>query len=192
MSTQVYIEVLGALLGVLYILLGIKAKPLMWPVGLLSSAIYLYVFFVVKLYAESSLQLYYIGVSIWGWYLWARNQNKNGTDQVEVLKITIKTAWFSFVAFLVLFGFLTFVLQHLTDSPLPKIDAFITALSLVATWMLAKRYIEQWWIWIIVDALSAALYINRGLYPTAILFLIYTIMAVFGYVSWKKMMLPKL
>jgi nicotinamide mononucleotide transporter len=79
-----------------------------------------------------------------------------------------------------------FILARYTDSPLPISDSFTTALSITATWMLAKKLIEHWLLWIVVDAVSAGLYFYKELYPTAVLFILYTIMAVVGFVEWKK------
>lgn len=93
-------------------------------------------------------------------------------------------------AFVVFFVAIALILDHLTDSPLPYWDALTTSASIVATWMLTRKYIEHWILWVAIDLLSMGLYIYRGLYPTTVLFLIYTVMAVVGYVQWKRELKP--
>lgn len=179
-----YIEVLGAILGFSYIIFSIKQNILTWVTGLVTSALYIYVFFVSKFYADMGLQVYYVLISIYGWYHWVKgNKNK------KVIPVTrtkaIEWIWLS-SASVVLFLIIWFILVKYTDSPVPIGDSITTALSIVATWMLARKMLEHWLIWIFVDALSIGLYIYKSLWPTVILFLIYTMMAYFGFIKWKK------
>ncbi|WP_423127031.1 nicotinamide riboside transporter PnuC [Gaoshiqia sp. Z1-71] len=183
-----YIEVLGSVLGLVYIILSIRQNILTWPVGLITSALYVYVFFVSKFYADMALQVYYVLVSIYGWYFWL----KGNPDRKAHLPVsfTPRKLWIPLaLASLMFFLIIVFVLKNYTDSPIPNGDALTTALSLVATWMLARKYLEHWLIWIFVDFLSAVLYALKGLWPTVILFVVYTIMAAWGYVSWRKNLL---
>lgn len=90
-----------------------------------------------------------------------------------------------------LFFIIEFILERFTDSPVPIGDAFTTALSITATWMLARKIIEHWWLWVVVDGVSLALYIYKGLYPTSVLFVFYTAMSVVGYYQWKKEMIEQ-
>jgi nicotinamide mononucleotide transporter len=185
-----WVELFGAISGLIYIYFSIRENILLWATGIISSAVYIYVFFASKFYADMSLQFYYLIISIYGWILWAKG--KNNTTKKEEIKI-IKTPQTIYlvlmVASFVLFLLIGLILDNLTDSPLPYWDALTTALSITATWMLAKKFIEQWLIWIFVDALSAGLYIYKNLYPTAVLFVVFTIMAVVGYFQWRKIML---
>ena len=181
-----YIEVLGAVLGVVYIFLSIRQNIFTWPVGLLTSALYVYVFFVSKFYADMALQVYYVVVSIYGWYYWLHGSPGNEQDNLPVVFTPRKLWIFLGMASVILFFLIVFVLENYTDSPIPVWDALTTALSLVATWMLARKYLENWLIWIFVDFLSSALYAVKNLWPTVILFVVYTVMALQGYYSWKK------
>lgn len=182
-------ELLGAILGILYIFFSIRQNILTWPTGLLTSVLYVIVFFNAKLYADMGLQVYYVVISIYGWYFWLKGKTKTET-QVAVrfaspnlrIKLTLAT--------IVLYGVILYILIHFTDSDVPYMDSMTTALSIVATWMLAKKYIGHWLIWIFVDAVSAGLYIYKGLWPTVILFAVYTVMAVLGYIEWKKDLKP--
>lgn len=180
-----WIELLGSVLSIIYLYLSIKQKASLWIFGFLCSALYVVVFFQSKFYADMSLQFYYLGVSVFGWISWKAGKQEN-RKELPVKRTTPLSGAIILIIALVLYFLYYFILSEYTDSPLPKADSFTTALSIVATWMLARKMIEHWWLWIIVDSVSAGLYFYRALYPTAILFVIYTIMAIIGYLQWKK------
>ncbi|MBN2893315.1 MAG: nicotinamide mononucleotide transporter [Bacteroidales bacterium] len=181
-----WVEIFGAIAGLLYIFLSIKEKILLWPIGIITSTVYIYVFFQSKFYADMSLQFYYVFVSIYGWIFWLKGKKNEKDKQLKISKTPFKTIIILVFVTLALFLGMGWFLSNYTDSPVPFWDAFTTAASIVATWMLAKKFIEQWIIWIIVDIISAILYYKKGLYPTVILFGVYTIMAVIGYIEWRK------
>lgn len=180
------IELIGAALGLFYIFFSIRQSILTWPTGLLTSALYIIVFFQSKFYADMGLQVYYVIISIYGWYFWIYGNKRENKKSVPVRKIN-KTLWLKlFFVTLFLYIFIVIILLYYTDSDVPYMDAFTSALSITATWMLAKKYIEHWLIWIFVDLFSAGLYIYKNLWPTVILFGVYTVMAYLGYMEWKK------
>ncbi|HPF51560.1 MAG TPA: nicotinamide riboside transporter PnuC, partial [Draconibacterium sp.] len=179
-------ELLGAILGIVYIFFSIRQNILTWPTGLLTSILYVIVFFQAKLYADMGLQVYYVFISIYGWYFWLKGKKPKESGQVPVRRTNQKLRWILYLSSVILYLIILYVLINFTDSDVPYMDSLTTALSIVATWMLAKKYIGHWLIWIFVDALSAGLYIYKGLWPTVILFVIYTVMAVLGYKEWKK------
>ena len=181
-----YIELLGLIFGLLYIVLSIKQNIWCWPVGFITSALYIYVFFVTKFYADMGLQIYYLLVSIYGWYNWMFGARSKKQDDLKISKIKLKLGIYLTIVTILLFGVISFILVNYTDSELPYWDSFTTAASFVATWMLAKKIIEHWIIWVVVDFVSLGLYIYKGLYPTVILFAVYTILAILGYLEWKK------
>jgi nicotinamide mononucleotide transporter len=191
-----YIEVFGAVTGIIYVFLEIKQKIWLWPVGILTSAVYIWIFFVSKIYADMSLQGYYLAISVLGWYWWTRGRDgergRRGEGEKEELHVTrlkLKTGIVLSGVFILLFFAMWLILTRLTDSPVPVRDAFITSLSVVATWMLARKIYEHWYLWIIVNFVSAVLFMARGLYPTVILYLIYGIMSFAGLKAWKKTIL---
>ncbi|WP_372755133.1 nicotinamide riboside transporter PnuC [Labilibaculum sp.] len=177
------IEIIGTLAGLVFLYLEIKQNKWLWPVGLLTSAMYIYVFFVAKLYADMSLQFYYVFISIYGWIAWTKGKQK---EELPVTKLTNKLFMVLLGASLLIYFLISYLLVNYTDGSIPYWDAFTTALSIVATWMLARKILEQWLVWVLVNAVSLCLYIYKGLYPTSILFLFYTILAVVGYIHWKK------
>lgn len=181
-----YIELLGLIFGLLYVILSIKQNIWCWPVGFITSALYIYVFLVTKFYADMGLQVYYLLVSIYGWYNWMFGARSKKQDDLRISKIKLKLGIYLTIVVILLFGVISFILVNYTDSELPYWDSFTTAASFIATWMLAKKIIEHWIIWVIVDFVSLGLYIYKGLYPTVILFAVYTILAIMGYLEWKK------
>jgi nicotinamide mononucleotide transporter len=188
------IELLGALLGLLYIFFSIKQHILTWPTGLFTSVLYIVVFFQSGFYADMGLQVYYVFISIYGWYFWLKGGKKNSVGHQKKLparKTPKNLLIHLLLATIIIYSGILFILLNYTNSTVPYMDSLTTALSITATWMLAKKYIEHWIIWIFVDIFSAGLYVYKELWPTVILFLVYTVMAVLGYFEWKKDILKK-
>lgn len=184
-----YIEVLGAVTGLIYLYLEIKQNIWLWPIGIATSAFYIYVFFTTKFYADMGLQVYYLVISFYGWWHWLYGGGSSKIDDLPITTTSKKQWLYISLVSLGLFVLMAFVLKNFTDSPVPFGDAFVTSLSITATWMLARKLIEQWWIWVVVNLVSLVLFIWKGLYPTSILFFFYFTMAVVGYYEWKKEML---
>jgi len=185
------VEIFGAVTGLIYLYFSIRQNIWLWPLGIFTSAVYIYVFFVSKFYADMGLQGYYLVVSIYGWYHWLHGAPGNRSDELPVSR-TSRRQWVALLIItLVLFVLIAWVLERFTDSDVPRWDAFTTAASITATWMLARKLLEHWLIWVVVDAVSMGLYIYKGLYPTVGLFAVYTLMAVKGYVEWKKDILKR-
>jgi len=183
-----WIEIIGVILSLIYLYLSIKQMVSLWFFGIISSIFYIVIFYQTKFYADMSLQFYYVLISIYGWINWESEKKITGKDIQTTkmtkrlfLKLCISTGLIYVVYFLILSKF--------TDSTIPKADSLVGALSIVGTWMLARKLIENWLVWIAADALCVGLYFYKGLYPTAILFIIYTGMAAVGYYQWKKTVL---
>lgn len=181
-----YVEILGVISSLLYLLFSIKQNILLWPTGMISAILYMIVFFHSKFYADMGLNVYYLFISIYGWALWSKKESQGAGGGLGVSRISLKQGSILFLITGFFFTGIGLVLDRFTDSPLPYWDAFTTALSFTATWMLARKIIEHWIIWVIVDVVSMGLYLYRGLYPTLLLFAVYTVMAVIGYIQWKK------
>lgn len=181
-----WVENLGVLTGMLYIILSVRQNIWCWIFGIISSGIYLVVFFNAKIYADMSLQLYYVVMGVYGWMHWARVDNNLQKEKLPVLKLNIKSATILFGITTGLFFSIAWFLIQFTDSSIPWVDAFTTSLSFTATWMLARKIIEHWLIWVVVDAVSIGLYFYRGLYSSMLLFGVLTALAIYGYFEWKK------
>lgn len=193
MSPDRIIEITGAIIGLLYLLLEYKANVWLWPVGILMSVFYVIIYVTGKFYADAALQVYFIGANAYGLLKWTaarRRGGGNGESEVEELKIcnTPRRLWLPLALVSVGIWMLIFlILRTYTDSPVPLGDAFTTALSIVAMWMLSRKYIEQWLLWVVVNIVCVALYFWKGLYPTAVLYSVYVVVAVMGYFRWRKL-----
>lgn len=186
-----WVEIVGACTGITYLILEIRQNMFLWPVGLLNALFYAVIFFSGGLYAIMSLQLYYVAMMIYGWWNWKYGQTSDDSEQIPVIRANLKT-WLYLIFFaLLLWVAIYFVLKYLTDSHVPLWDGMTTAFSIVGTWMLAKKYIEQWFVWIFVNTFSIWLYATQDLKITAVLYGFYAVMAVVGYFRWKKDLCPE-
>ncbi|VBB45615.1 Nicotinamide mononucleotide transporter PnuC [uncultured Paludibacter sp.] len=182
-----WVELLGAVLSLVYLYLSIKEKIGLWIFGFLCSTLYVIVFFSSKFYADMSLQVYYLVVSVYGWINWKKNADVK-THILPVTTISKQQYGLYIPTIFVIYLVYYIILKYFTDSPIPIMDSIVGALSVVATWMLAKKKIENWLLWIAADGIAVGLFVYKQLYPTAVLFVIYTIMAIVGYFQWKKSM----
>ncbi len=181
-----WIEVIGALAGFIYIFLEIKEDKLMWPVGIITSVFYIIIFFNSKLYADMGLQFYYVLISIYGWYWWVYGAKKSNSKELPITKLDLKLGLTLLAISSLIFIIIGYYLDNYTDSNIPYWDAFTTALSITATWMLTRKIIEQWLVWIIVNIVSSGLYIYKELYITVALYFVFLVLAFVGYYQWKK------
>lgn len=182
-----YFELIASGLGFIAIFLQIKQNVWYWLVSIIMVTMYIYIYIGAKLYADMSLQVYYVVVSFYGWYMWLYgNKENHHRSELKVSAVSRKMTGILSGITIFLFFFIAWILSSFTNSDLPYWDSFTTALSFVATWMLARKVLENWLIWIVVDAVSVGIYIYKGLYPTAVLFLFLTVLAFVGYKKWKK------
>ncbi len=182
-----YVEVLGVVTSLVYLYFSVRQIIWLWPFGIISSALFIMIFFNSKFYADMGLQVYYLGVSIYGWIYWSRGAvDQNEKSTLPVCRISRQLAMVLSVTGIVIMLGIVYVLKNFTDSDVPWGDGFTTAGSIVATWMLARKVLEHWLVWVVVDSVAAGLYFYKGLYPSFLLYLIFTIIAVVGYFQWKR------
>lgn len=182
-----WMDILGTVLGLLYLYLEIKENVWMWITGCIMPMIYIVVLYDRGIYADCAMEVYYFLAGIYGFAYWLRGKSRKG----GIVKITYtprKHAICLAVCALALWGVLGVTLARLTDSTVPYTDGLSTALSVVALWMLSRKYIEQWWVWLVVDLISTGLYIYKGIYGRALLYGIYSVMAIYGFMAWKRKM----
>ncbi|WP_019208546.1 nicotinamide riboside transporter PnuC [Phocaeicola abscessus] len=186
------LEVAGTLTGVLYLWLEYRASIYLWIAGIVMPAVYIVVYYKAGLYADFGINIYYLVAAIYGWLVWTKGKQTANSSVKEELPITrIRGDRYApLLAVVVLtWGGIAWMLITYTDSNVPCWDSFTTALSIVGLWMLTKKYLEQWFSWMAVDAVSCGLYLYKELYFTSVLYGFYTIIAIFGYFKWKKLML---
>lgn len=182
-----WMDVLGTALGLLYLYLEMKENIWMWVVGCIMPVIYVFVLYDKGIYADCGMEVYYFLAGIYGFVYWLRGKSRKGTP-VAISHTPTHLKAMLWVYALVLWMVLGTALDRLTDSTVPYTDGLSTALSIIALWMLSRKYIEQWWVWLVVDLISTCLYIYKGIYGRALLYGIYTAMAVYGYYVWRRRM----
>ena len=186
-------EIFTLVTGVIYIILEIRQKNFMWVVGILTSVAAMWVFFRQGLYASFALNAYYLVTSFIGLWQWGRakmmlkqtDDAPGQGDNIHLNRLTLKTIAVS--ALVTVAG--TFVLSEVMaalENPMSVMDASVAVLSAVATWWLVRSYLEQWWLWIIADALSTIMCATQGLWWMTALYAAYSLSAVYGYIHWKR------
>ena len=184
-------EIFTLVTGVIYLILEIRQKNFMWVVGVLTSVAAMLVFWRQSLYASFGLNTYYFITSFVGLWQWGRDKKKvsecasDDTDIIHLNHMTLKTAAVSLaVAVAGIFGLAW--LMEIVENPMSYLDASVAVLSAVATWWLVRAYIQQWWLWILADALSTVLCLTQGMWWMALLYAFYALSAIYGYIHWKK------
>lgn len=182
------LEILGTFIGLIYLWLEYKASIYLWVVGIIMPAIYIFVYYEVGLYADAGINIYYLLAAIYGWVIWNFKGKNSRKGELPISHTPVKIIWPLILVFTVSFLGIAWILILFTNSTVPWLDSFTTALSIVGMWMLAQKYLEQWLVWIGVDIVSSGLYIYKELNFTAALYIIYTIIAIFGYLKWNNIM----
>ena len=190
MDPATLIEYIGVAIGFAYLILEYKASFWLWPMGILMSLFYIVIFYQSKFYADAGIYAYYLGANIYGLFEWRRNSQRTSEKTIEMpITHTPKGKILPLTLIgIAIWAALWLLLSRLTDSPVPIGDSFTTALSVVAMYLLAKKHIEHWWLWVVVNLVSTGLYAWKGLYPMAGFFAFYTIIAAMGYFNWRKEM----
>lgn len=179
------LDTLGTILGFIYLFLEMRTSIWMWIVGSIMPAIYIVVLYKAGIYADCGMEVYYFFAGIYGLIIWLRGKTESGT-KVDISHTPRKLWTRLSLLFVVLFVAIAAFLRECTDSRVPYIDSFTTTLSIIGMWMLSRKYIEQWGVWLVVDVVSSGLYIYKGIYGRSILYAIYTIMAIYGWYAWQK------
>lgn len=179
-------EIIGAAAGFLYVILEIRQKKTMWIVGGVSAIFYIALFFDASLYAAAALQLYYLWASFYGWFVWRKQSKSEGDDHPIVVNMPVKKVIISSMLALIGFFLVWYLLARFSSDPMPVSDASIAAISMLATYWVANRFIYHWLLWIVADIIAVYMYLTQELYATTGLYIIYTIAAIVGYIHWRK------
>ena len=181
------VEIIAAVVSLIYVILTIKQIIWLWFFGILSAILYAWVYAYSGFYAGMALQAYYAIISVYGWFHWSAKPTAPDTDAgLPLTCLSRRLLIILIMVWLVLWLFIGFILDQFTNSTIPCWDALTASGGIVATWMLARKILEQWLFWIVIDSISIGLYVWQELYVTAILFLVYVTMAILGYRQWKK------
>jgi nicotinamide mononucleotide transporter len=184
----VNVETVAVVLAVVYLLLAIRQNIWCWAAALVSTALFLVVFFDARLYMESALQVFYIAMAVYGWHQWRRGDH--GSPR-RVTSWTLTQHARVVAAIVALAGLSSFLLTRYTDAAMPFVDSLTTWGGVVATFMVTRKVLENWHYWFVIDSLSIYLYLQRGLTQTAVLFALYLVLIAIGYVAWRKDLLAQ-
>lgn len=189
---KLVLQLAGIVLGLLYLWLEYRANIWLWAVSIVMPVVHGVLYYRSGLYADMAMNVYYVIAGFYGWIVWLRGSG--GKSDKPALRIS-STPWrlgvILTVVGAVVWAAIYFILVHYTDSTVPVLDSLTTAMSIVALWMLSRKYLEQWLVWLAVDAISCGLYIYKGIPFTAGLYGLYTILAVAGYMRWRRVMLSE-
>ena len=175
-------------LALAYIALAMRQSRLCWVAAIISAAIYIAIFTEVKLYMEAGLQLVYIAMAMVGWIFWGKD------DSDEALAVTTRPMQFHLIAISgisIAAACTGFLLSHYTDAARPYVDSMTTVAAIVCTWMVTRKILENWLYWIVINCVSVWLFMDRGLDLTSGLFVLYAVLSVVGYFTWRRSLLQQ-
>ena len=184
------LEIFGFLAGAICVYLNTRQNVLGWFFGIINSILYVAVFWQAKLYADMGLQVYYFVTSIYGWWLWLYGGKSH--DGVRVSHTPAKLYLIFGLIFITVTLSWGFLLGRFTDGSLTYVDSALTIASLIAQWMMARKYLENWIIWIVADTFYTGMYFYKDLHLTAILYAVFTGLAIMGYLQWTRDIVTKL
>ena len=182
--TENWFEIVAALLAIAYLLLAMRQDARCWIAWIISSLMYLFVMYSAGLYMEAGLQIFYLLMGFYGLYQWQYKLANNETLKIKVWPISTHMMCLTALFLLVITS--GYILSNNTDAASPYIDAFTTWGAIIASYMVAKKILENWIYWFVIDFVSVFLFVSRELYPTALLFCLYLVLVIIGYRSWKN------
>ena len=177
------LETLAVIFSVIYVILAAKENIWCWAAALISVGLYIYICYQAKLYAETGLQVFYFIMAIYGYFSWSKNDGALMISEWSTNKHFIIILSATLITFL-----LGFIFSIYTDAKMPIVDSFTTVFSVFATFMVVKKILSNWLYFIVIDVISIHLYCSRDLHLTSFLFLIYTLIAVFGFLKWNRIL----
>ena len=157
-----------------------------WPLTIVASALYAWLFYVSKLYGEASVNLFFAVTALWGWWQWLRGHRADSDAPLRIGRLERRAVGWSIAGYAVLWLLCALLLRAVTDSTVPWADGFVTAGSIIGTILLARKFIENWPLWLLVNAASVALFAYKGLQLTVLLYVIFFLLAIWGWIGWNK------
>lgn len=196
LAAMSWLEGLAVLLGLAYVILAARESIWCWPAALISTSLTIYILIEAQLYAETALNAFYWIMAIVGWWSWAKKKRLIQTAETElseerqnklsIIRWPLRSHLLLVVANTAGTLLLGWLLWTYTNNANPYLDAFTTVFSLFTTWMVTQKVLENWLYWVVIDAASVYLYASRDLYLFALLFILYTIIALVGFYEWRK------
>jgi nicotinamide mononucleotide transporter len=183
-----WLELVAVVLALWMVACNMKVRPLAWPLAIASSLLYGLLFWDARLYGDAALQGFFIAVAAWGWWQWLRGTDASGRP-LQVSRLERATLLRAVLIALAAWPLLGLFLHRFTDTDVPYWDAFPTALSLLGQWLLGRKHVENWPTWIVVNAVSVALFAYKGLWPTVGLYAVFIGLSVAGWRAWQRQLL---
>jgi nicotinamide mononucleotide transporter len=182
-----WLEIVAVALSIAMVVCNMRVNPLGWPLTIVASLLYFALFWNSKLYGDASLQLFFVVIAAWGWWQWLRGTTANGAAlQVQTLSRQGRVK--ALVVVLISWPAIGWFLKNYTDTDVPWWDAFPTAASIVGQWLLARKYLENWATWVVVNIVSVALFAYKGLWLTTALYVAFVLMSVAGWRAWQRLL----
>jgi nicotinamide mononucleotide transporter len=181
-----WLELVAFVLALVMVGCNIRVNPLAWPLAIVSSALYVLLFWQHRLYGDASLQIVFIAVAGWGWWQWQRGRQEDGSA-LRVRRLGVRGRWIALGILAFAWPATGLFLTRATDTDVPWWDAFPTAASLVGQWLLGRKYVENWPTWIAVNAVAVTLFAYKGLWLTVILYAIFIVLSVLGWRAWARL-----
>ena len=182
------LDIFTTVLGLIYIWLEYRAHVALWVIGIIMPALDIILYWQHGLYGDAGMACYYTLAALYGLYVWKFRKSKNLKQELPISHMPRRQYLPATVGFFVAWGVVYYILITWTNSTVPVLDSFTNALSFVGLWALARKYLEQWLFWIVVDVVCCVLYIQKGIPFKAGLYGLYVLIAIAGYYKWKKMM----
>ena len=179
-----WFEIFAAILAIAYLILAMLQDIRCWVAWIISSLMYFFVMYSANLYMEALLQIFYIFIGLYGLYQWRFKADKK--DALKITTWSVKNHLIVISALVFLTSLSGYILMIYTAAASPFIDAFTTWGAIAASYLVAKKILENWFYWFVIDFVSVFLFISRELYPTALLFIVYLVLVVIGYSAWRK------
>ena len=184
-SPVTWLELVAFALSIAMVACNIRVNVIGWPLAIASSLLYMLLFWNSRLYGDASLQVFFAAVAGWGWWQWLRGTDEHGQAlRVRSLGAHGRTSVLAAIA--IAWPATALFLHRFTDTDVPWWDAFPTAASVVGQWLLGRKYVENWVVWVVVDVVGAALFAYKGLWLTTLLYALFVAMAAVGWRSWKR------
>ena len=183
-----WLDLFTTLLGLLYLYLEYRAHIALWLVGIIMPAFDIWLYWEHGLYGDAAMAIYYTLAALYGYAMWRwnRKHRRSSSQEMPITHMPRRLFMPAAVFFATAWGATYYVLTTFTDSTVPLLDAFTNALSMVALWALARKYVEQWLLWMVVDLVCTLLYVYKGIPFKAVLYDLYTIIAILGYRAWAR------
>ncbi len=184
-----WLELVAFVLALVMVVMNMRVNPIAWPLAIVSSLLYFGLFWNSKLYGDASLQIFFVVVALWGWWQWLRGTLADGTA-LRVRALPTRQRWYLLAALALAWPATGLFLKTYTDTDVPWWDAFPTAASLIGQWLLGRKYVENWLMWIVVNIVSVGLFAYKGLWLTGLLYSLFIAMSFFGWRAWQRMLAP--